>query len=96
MNNRWVHTLFGLILGFSFPAIIGSMVGLLQGIHIRTFIWNLLHRVPYYNTYYQLGIAVNIGIFFLVMKKEKAIFFGRGWLIATILSALWAVLIEIN
>jgi hypothetical protein len=96
MNNRWLHNISGLLLGFVTPVFIGAVTGLLQGIQLRTFIWNVLHRIPYYNTYFQLGIAINIGIFFLIMKNEKAIHFGRGWLIATILSALWAVVIELS
>jgi hypothetical protein len=43
-----------------------------------------------------LGVASNIGIFFLIMKRDSLIFFGRGWLIATILCVMWAVLIELN
>jgi len=41
-------------------------------------------------------VASNIGIFFLIMKRDSLIFFGRGWLIATILCVMWAVLIELN
>lgn len=96
MNNRALHTISGLFLGFILPVTIGILVGEVQGVTARTFIWNLMHRIPYYNSYFQLGVAVNIGIFFLVMRNEKAIFFGRGFLVATILSALWAVIIELN
>jgi hypothetical protein len=96
MNNRWFHTLAGLLLGFITPLFLGSLVGLIQGIQVRTFVWNVFHRIPYYNTYYQLGIAINIGIFFLVMRNDRSLFFGRGWLVATILSAMWAVVIELN
>lgn len=96
MNNRWIATVTGLLLGFIVPVFIGALIGELQGITVRTFVWNVLHRIPFYNTYYQLGIALNIGVFFMFMKNEKAIFFGRGWLVATILSAMWAVIIEIS
>jgi hypothetical protein len=96
MNNRWLHTIVGLLLGIVTPVFLGAVIGLIQGIHMRSFLWNVWHRIPFYNSFYQLGIAINIGIFFLIMKQDKAIFFGRGWLVATILSVLWTLLIELN
>lgn len=94
--NKAIQTLAGLLTGFICPLITGAAVASLQTVHFRTFIWSIMHRIPFYNSFYQLGIAINIGVFFLFMKKENAIFFGRGWLVATVLSVLWTLLIEIN
>lgn len=95
MNNRWVHTIAGLIAGFGLPLFVGMMISAMRGVHLSTFLWNVFHRVPFYNSFYQLGIAVNIGVFFLIMKQDRAIYLGRGFLVATILSALWTVIIEL-
>jgi hypothetical protein len=43
-----------------------------------------------------LGVAANIGIFFLLMKKDSWIYFNRGWLLGTILMTIWAVIIELK
>jgi hypothetical protein len=43
-----------------------------------------------------LGVAANIGIFFLLMKKDAWIYFNRGWLLGTILMTIWAVIIELK
>lgn len=96
MNNRWVHTIAGLIAGASLPFLLGGIIAMLQGITLNSFIYSVLHRIPFYSTYFQLGVASNIGVFFLIMKKDSLIYFGRGWLVATILCAMWAVMIEIN
>ncbi|MBS3916050.1 MAG: hypothetical protein KG003_16260 [Bacteroidetes bacterium] len=93
---RWAKTIAGLILGFISPILMGGLIAEIQSIHMQTFIWNVLHQIPFYNSFYQFGIAINIGIFFLIMKNDNAIFFGRGWLVATVLSVLWTLMIELN
>jgi hypothetical protein len=55
-----------------------------------------LHGKGFYNTYYQVGVAANIGLFFLIMRNPKLLNFGRGWLIATVLNALWTIIIDLN
>ncbi|MCC7299405.1 MAG: hypothetical protein IT244_13810 [Bacteroidia bacterium] len=96
MNNRWVHTIAGAIAGAALPLFLGGIIAMLQGIKFDSFVYSVFHRIPFYSTYFQLGVASNIGVFFLIMKKDSLIYFGRGWLVATILCAMWAVMIEIN
>ena len=96
MNNRLIHTLGGLFIGAMIPLFIGSLIALIQGVTVDNFLWTLIHRNGFYNTYFQLGIAVNIGIFFLIMKRDSMIYFGRGWLVATVLLMLWTLIIELN
>ena len=52
-------------------------------------------RYRYYNSIFQLGVAANIGVFFLLIKKDSLIYFNRGWLLGTILMTIWAVMIEL-
>jgi hypothetical protein len=96
MANRILFTLGGLFLGTIIPIFLGGLIAALQGVTLRNFLWTLLHLNGFYNSYFQLGIAINIGIFFLIMRNPKAIYFGRGWLVATILLVLWTVLIEFH
>lgn len=98
MLNRIVFTLGGLLLGIASPLLSSSLIAMAQGVSFNSYIWTLFHRNGFYNNYFQLGIAFNIGIFFLLMRKESfaLIFFGRGWLVATILMVLWTVYIELN
>jgi len=96
MPNRWLHSVAGLLFGFMPPILLGGIIAMLQGVQMESYVYSVLHRIAFYSTYFQLGVASNIGIFFLIMKRDSLIFFGRGWLIATILCVMWAVLIELN
>jgi hypothetical protein len=67
-----------------------------QGVQFQNFLWAITHMEWYYNSIFQLGIATNIGLFFLLIRNDKWLFFNRGWLIASIACTLWAVLIELQ
>lgn len=96
MNKRILHTLAGIVGGALLPFILGSLIAMIQGVHADQFVFSVTHRIPFYSTFFQLGVAANIGVFFLIMRNDKFIYLGRGWLIATILGVLWAVVIELN
>lgn len=98
MNNRWIYTLGGLLLGFLQPLVTGALVASANSVKAKNFFWTLYHMNGFYNSFFQLGIAVNIGIFFLLMKKETlpATLFMRGWLVSTLLMAVWAISIELH
>jgi hypothetical protein len=96
MKVNWGQTLFGLILGSITPLGLGMLIAMPQGVSPHTFLWAITHFEWYYNSIFQLGVAANIGIFFLLMKKDSWIYFNRGWLLGTILMTIWAVIIELK
>ncbi len=96
MNNKWIHTIGGLILGGITPIVLSIGIAAAQGVGMKSFLWTLFNFNGFYNSYFQLGIAANIGIFFLLMKKESTLNFSRGWLIATLLMTTWSVFIELR
>jgi len=64
-----------------------------QGVQPETFLWAITHFEWYYNSIFQFGVAANIGVFFLLIKKDSLIYFNRGWLLGTILMTIWAILL---
>ncbi len=68
------------------------MIAAIQGVHADTFIWSVFHLSPVYNTAFQVGVAGNIGLFFLLMRYPKLTFISRGWMVATMLAALVAMI----
>ena len=86
----------GFVAGASLPLILGMLIAMPQGVKPETFLWAITHFEWYYNSIFQLGVAANIGIFFLLMKKDAWIYFNRGWLLGTILMTIWAVIIELK
>ena len=95
MKVNWGHTFFGLILGCATPLLLGMLIAMPQGVSAHTFLWAITHFEWYYNSIFQLGVAANIGVFFLLIKKDSLIYFNRGFLIGTILMTIWAVMIEL-
>ena len=88
--------LLGLLLGMLVPPLIGAGVAVAQGVQFGNFIWAITHMEWYYNSMFQLGIATNIGLFFLLIRKDEWLYFNRGWMIASIACTLWAVFIEVQ
>lgn len=95
MKVNWVHMVLGFVGGASLPLILGMLISMPQGVQPQTFLWAITHFEWYYNSIFQLGVAANIGVFFLLMKKDSLIYFNRGWLLGTILMTIWVVLIEL-
>lgn len=85
----------GLLAGSALPLILGMLIAMPQGVQAETFLWTITHFESLYNSIFQLGVAANIGVFFLMINKDALIFFNRGWLIGTILMTIWAVMIEL-
>ena len=96
MKVNWIHMLLGFIAGSALPLVLGMLIAMPQGVKPETFLWAITHFEWYYNSIFQLGVAANIGIFFLLMKKDAWIYFNRGWLLGTILMTIWAVIIELK
>ena len=79
MKVNWGQTLFGLILGSITPLGLGMLIAMPQGVSAHTFLWAITHFEWYYNSIFQLGVAANIGIFFLLMKKELGKWQIKKW-----------------
>lgn len=86
----------GLIIGLIIPFTTGTLIAMAMGIHADTFIKSIIHLRHVYNTPFQVGVAANIGLFFYLMKFDKMIFFNRGMLIATMILAILAMVIELK
>lgn len=94
--DKFVQFSGGLFIGLLLPMLVGGMIAGVQGIHFETIIYSILKGIGFYNTYYQIGVATNIGVFLLLMKNDKLIYFSRGWLLATILNAFWTIIIDLK
>lgn len=94
--DRIIQFASGLFIGALLPMMLAAIIATAQGLHFETIIHAILHGEGFYNTYYQVGVAANIGVFFLLMRIPKLLTFARGWLIATVLNALWTVMIDLN
>ncbi|MFM1791838.1 MAG: hypothetical protein RLZZ252_192 [Bacteroidota bacterium] len=111
MNSKTIlWMLLGLVIAFALPLGLGILIALAQQVKPDNFLWAVANMRWFYNSIYQLAIAANIGVFFLIMRVDEVnwpsmgvkipghllVFFGRGWLIATIAHTLWAVIIELG
>jgi hypothetical protein len=94
--DRIIQLVSGLLIAAMLPMLVAGWIAMAQGIQFQTIIYAIVHGEGFYNTYYQVGVAANIGIFFLVMSNPRLLNFGRGWLIGTILNALWTIIIDLN
>lgn len=94
--DRFVQFAGGLFLGLFTPMLLGGLIAAAQGIHFDTIVYSILKGIGFYNTFYQIGVAANIGLFFLLMKKDRMIYFSRGWLLATVLNAFWTIVIDLK
>ncbi len=88
--------LLGFIVGLIIPFTLGTLIAMSMGIHADTFVKSIIKLRHVYNTPFQVGVAANIGLFFYMMKFDKMIFFNRGMLIATMLLAILAMVIELQ
>ncbi len=77
--------------GLIFPLLVGMIIAYFQGIQPENFLYAVFHLSQAYNTSFQVGVAANIGIFFLLMKQDKHIFYARGWMISTMIVATVAL-----
>ena len=111
MNSKSIlWMIVGLVVAFVLPLALGALIALAQQVKPANFIWAIANRRWFYNSIYQLAIAANIGVFFLLMRVDdirwpslgvyipghSLVYFGRGWLIATIGHTIWAVIIELG
>lgn len=92
MKANNYHILLGILLALILPLLLGMGVAYFQGIMPENFLWAVFHLSVAYNTSFQLGVAANIAVFFLLMKKENLIFWARGWMVGTMVMALVALI----
>lgn len=86
----------GWVVGLIIPFTVGTLIAMAMGIHADTFVKSIIKLRHVYNTPFQVGVAANIGLFFYLMKFDKMIFFNRGMLIATMILAILAMIIELQ
>jgi hypothetical protein len=86
------HIILGFLGGLITPILLGLVIAAIQGVRASTFIWSVFHLSPVYNTAFQVGVAGDIGIFFLLMRYPKLTFIARGWMVAIMLAALVAMI----
>jgi hypothetical protein len=86
----------GWVVGLIIPFSVGTLIAMAMGIHADTFVKSIIKLRHVYNTPFQVGVAANIGLFFYMMKFDKMIFFNRGMLIATMILAILAMIIELQ
>jgi hypothetical protein len=71
--------------------LIGAVVAHFQGIQPKNFLWAVFNLSTAYNTSFQVGVLSNIGIFFLLLKRDSLIFWARGWMVGTMIAATVAL-----
>jgi hypothetical protein len=71
--------------------LIGAIVAHFQGIQPKNFLWAVFNLSTAYNTSFQVGVLSNIGIFFLLLKRDSLIFWARGWMVGTMIAATVAL-----
>jgi len=91
-EQKPLHVIFGILIALIFPILIGTPIAYFQGIQPENFIKAIFSLSQAYNTAFQVGVAANIGIFFLLMRYDKWIFFARGWMVGTLIPALIAII----
>lgn len=91
MKANTTHILLGILFACITPLLIGIPIAYLQGIKPENFLWAVFNLSVAYNTAFQVGVAANIGIFFLLMKRDSLIFWARGWMVGTMIAATVAI-----
>jgi hypothetical protein len=96
MNNQPLkpnvtHILVGIIAALIVPLLVGMPIAHFQGIQPINFLKAIKSLSQAYNTAFQVGVVADVGIFFLLMKQDKHIFWARGWMIGTMIMATIAL-----
>jgi hypothetical protein len=91
IKPNYTHMALAFVGGLVLPLLVGIPIAYFQGIQPKNFMYAVFHLSQAYNTSFQVGVAANIGIFFLLMKQDKHIFYARGWMIATMIAATVAL-----
>lgn len=91
MKAKPLHIILGMILACISSLLIGIVVAHFQGIQPKNFLWAVFNLSVAYNTTFQVGVAANIGVFFLLLKRDSLIFWARGWMVGTMIAATVAI-----
>lgn len=94
-HNKVLNTVGGFILAGIGAYLIAAALYTAQGFRLSNFNYGLSHKITSFYLYAQLGLAANIGIFFLMMRKEHIFYFSRGFMLCTLFIALWIFYVEI-
>lgn len=91
MKAKPLHIIFGILFACIGSLLIGMVVAHFQGIQPKNFLWAVFNLSAAYNTSFQVGVLSNIGIFFLLLKRDSLIFWARGWMVGTMIAATVAL-----
>lgn len=91
MKAKPLHIILGMLFACIASLLIGMVVAHFQGIQPKNFLWALFNLSTAYNTSFQVGVLSNIGIFFLLLKRDPLIFWARGWMVGTMIAATVAL-----
>jgi len=92
MKAKPLHIILGMLLACITSLLIGIVIAHFQGIQPKNFLWAVFNLSVAYNTSFQVGVAANIGVFFLLLKRDSLIFWARGWMVGTMLVATVAII----
>jgi len=92
MKAKPLHIILGMLLACITSLLIGIGIAHFQGIQPKNFLWAVFNLSVAYNTSFQVGVAANIGVFFLLLKRDSLIFWARGWMVGTMLAATVAII----
>lgn len=91
MKAKTPHIILGMLFAMISTLLIGMTIAHFQGIQPKNFLWAVFNLSVAYNTSFQVGVAANIGVFFLLLKRDSLIFWARGWMVGTMIAATVAV-----
>lgn len=91
MKAKPLHIILGMLFACIGSLLIGMVVAHFQGIQPKNFLWAVFNLSAAYNTSFQVGVLSNIGIFFLLLKRDSLIFWARGWMVGTMIAATVAL-----
>jgi hypothetical protein len=92
---NWLLLLAGLAASILIPYAIGAGLYVAQGGVFSNFNYSLKIMNDRIMLFMQLGIAANIGLFFLMSKKEIDISLMRGFIIGSFILVIWVFYAEI-
>lgn len=92
---KTVHFLLGFLFSFASFVLVGGLLYDLQGPNysFSSYFYGITHAEPFFFLFYQLGVALNIGLFFLTINKPKWFWICRGLSIGTIIQVFYIVYI---
>ena len=93
---NWLLVIAGFICSLLIPYLVSAGIYVAQGGGFSNYNYGLKIMNDRMMLFMQLGVAANIGIFFLLTKKMKDISFLRGFIVGSFLLVIWIFYAEIS